>query len=196
MHHWSGKHLPLYENVDSRKSVEIASSRDLRQWERVCNRAPFMELSPVGDGSAYDTGQLVMTNGPVRRNNELWFYYTASKHRSMSISDTLNRVGLDVGAVCMAKLRLDGFVSLKGGVEWGSVLTKPVTVDGGELHINVDSWRARLRAEVIDADNGQTIPGYSTDESIPTVIDSIDERLRWKDKPDISELRGRTVRIR
>ena len=29
MHHWAGKHPPLYENVDSRKSVELASSRNL-----------------------------------------------------------------------------------------------------------------------------------------------------------------------
>ncbi|MFH1567449.1 MAG: hypothetical protein ABIL09_05555, partial [Gemmatimonadota bacterium] len=60
MHHWAGKHVPMYENVDSRKTVELACSRDLRRWERVAGRAPFLELSPVGDGSAYDTGQMVV----------------------------------------------------------------------------------------------------------------------------------------
>jgi len=196
MHHWAGKHPPMYENVDSRKSVELACSRDLLNWERVANRAPFMELSPVGDGSAYDTGQIVVTNGPVARNNELWFYYLGLRHRCLSPADRLAGKGLDTGAVCMAKLRMDGFVSLKGGIEWGSVLTKPLMVEGDELRVNVDSWRGRLRAEILDASDGQPIRGYTREDSIAAVIDSIDEPLRWRDRADVGELRGRTVRIR
>ena len=143
MHHWTGKHPPLYENVDSRKSVELASSRDLRQWERVANRTPFIELSPIGDGSAYDTGQISVVNGPIRRNNELWFYYLGVRHRSQPLVDVMNRKYLNNFAMALAKLRVDGFVSLKGGVEWGSVLTKPVVVEGRELRVNVDSWRGQ-----------------------------------------------------
>ena len=196
MHHWSGKHPPMYENVDSRKSVELASSRDLRRWHRVANRAPFMELSPVGDGSAYDTGQIGVTNGPVVRNNELWFYYTASRYRSQPHAHFMARGRFDLSAVCMAKLRLDGFVSLKGGIEWGSVLTKPLLVEGKELRINVDSWRGQVRAEVMNASDGQSLPGYTREESIPAVIDSIDQPLRWQNNPDMAELVGQTVRIR
>ena len=196
MHHWSGKHPPMYENVDSRKSVELASSWDLRHWDRVANRSPFMELSPVGDGSAYDTGQIVVTNGPVVRNNELWFYYLGYRHRSMSFADMQARKGLDAGAVCMAKLRLDGFVSLKGGIEWGSVLSKPLTVEDKQLHINVDSWRGKVLAEAIDASNGQPIPGFTKNDCIPAAIDSIDETITWKGKTDLGELLGKTVRIR
>jgi hypothetical protein len=109
MHHWSGKHTPLYENVDSRKSVELAASRDLLHWQRVAERAPFLELSPVGDGSAYDTGQIVVTNQPVVRNNELWFYYNGFRYRAMSSADTLQRKYLDGSALCLARLRMDGF---------------------------------------------------------------------------------------
>ena len=196
MHHWSGKHPPMYENVDSRKSVELTSSRDLRHWHRVAGRRPFLELSPVGDGSAYDTGQLVTTNGPVVRNNELWFYYLGTRYRNLSLADNLVRRYLDNGAICMAKLRMDGFVSLKGGIEWGSVLTQPLVVEGKELRINVDSWRGQVRAEVVDASDGRPIPGFTREESIPAVIDSIDEPLRWQDKPDLTELVDQTVRIR
>ena len=103
MHHWAGKHPPLYENVDSRKSVELASSRDLRHWERVASRAPFLELSPVGDGGRYDTGQIAITNGVVRRNNQLWFYYGGSRHRGLSIADQLCQGYLNSSAVCMAR---------------------------------------------------------------------------------------------
>ena len=196
MHHWSGKHPPSYENVDSRKSVELAASRDLLHWDRVADRAPFMELSPVGDGSAYDTGQIVITNGPVVRNHELWLYYWGGRYRVPPHSGAAARDRLDTGAVCLARLRMDGFVSLKGGVEWGSVLTRPLVVDGQRLHINVDSWRGRVRTEVLGASDGRPIPGYTCDESIPAVIDSIDEPVRWKNRTDLSDLKGQTVRIR
>jgi hypothetical protein len=196
MHHWAGKHPPMFENVDSRKSVELAASRDLRHWQRVAGRAPFLEHSPVGDGSAYDTGQIVTTNGPVVRNNELWFYYVGLKHRSQSIAATVNREYLDAGAVCMARLRLDGFVSLKGGIEWGSVLTRPLMIEGRELRANVDAWRGQVRAELVDPGDGRPLPGYTRDECVPAVVDSTDEPLRWRGKADLAELSHRTVRIR
>jgi len=196
MLHQSGKHPPMYENVDGRKSVELTCSRDLRHWSRVANRVPFLELSPVGDGSAYDTGQIEPTSRPVVRNNELWFYYSGLRHRGMSIADYQARKHLDGSAICLAKLRLDGFVSLKGGVEWGSVLTRPLAIEDRELHINVDSWHGQVRAEIVDASDGAPIAGYTREESLPAVIDSIDQSLRWKDKADLAELLGRTVRIR
>ena len=62
----------MYENVDGRKSVELICSRDLRNWERVAERQPFIEQSPVGDGSAYDTAQLGPANRPIVRNDELY----------------------------------------------------------------------------------------------------------------------------
>jgi hypothetical protein len=196
MHHWSGKHPPLFENVDSRKSVELACSRDLRHWHRVANRAPFLEHSPIGDGSAYDTGQIVTTNGPIVRNNELWFYYVGLKYRCLSPTDTLQRKYLDSSAVCMARLRIDGFVSLKGGIEWGSVLTGPLVVTGNQLHINTDSWRGTVLAEIIDAENGQPIAGFARSDSVPTTINSIDEAVSWKEQSTLSALRGKTVRLR
>lgn len=196
MHHWAGKHAPLYENVDSRKSVELASSRNLLDWERVAGRAPFMELSPVSDGETYDTGQIVITNRPVQRNNELWFYYMGFRYRFLLAEDVLKRHYLDASALCMARLRMDGFVSLKGGVEWGSVLTKPLLVDGEALRINADSWRGRVLTEVIDAGSGQPIVGYTKDDCIPAIVDSIDECVQWSGGRELKELKGRTVRLR
>ena len=196
MHHWAGKHAPLYENVDSRKSVELASSRNLVDWDRVAGRAPFMELSPVSDGETYDTGQIVVLNRPVERNNELWFYYMGFRYRYLSVEDALKRRSLDASALSLARLRVDGFVSLKGGVEWGSVLTRPLEVIGDTLHVNADSWRGRVLTEVIDAGSGQPIEGYTKDDCVPAIVDSIDERVQWRDGRDLKELAGQTVRLR
>jgi hypothetical protein len=108
----------------------------------------------------------------------------------------MNRKYLNNFAMALAKLRVDGFVSLKGGVEWGSVLTKPVVVEGRELRLNVDSWRGRVKVEILNADDGCPFPGYTLDESIAAIVDSIDQPMRWKEKEDVAELRGRTVRLR
>jgi len=196
MHHWSGMHAPLYENVDSRKSVELASSRNLRDWARVADRAPFLELSPISDGETYDTGQILITNRPLRRNHELSFYYMGFRYRYLLLEEVLNRRYLDASALCLARLRLDGFVSLKGGVEWGSVLTRPFVVNGKELRINTDSWRGRVLTEVLDASDGQPLEGFTKDDCIPAIIDSIDEPVRWRTQRALSPLSGRTVLLR
>lgn len=196
MHHWLGSHPPTFENVDSRKTVELACSRDLRRWERVAQRAPFLELSPMGDGSAYDTGQLVVTNGPVVRNGELWFYYTGLRYRCRSFADLAARGYLDGSAACLARLRLDGFVGLRGGVEWGRVLTKPLEVTGSRLHVNADAWRGRVQAEIVDAASGQPLPGFARDDSVPAMEDRTDAVLAWKGAADLAALRGRTARVR
>ena len=153
-------------------------------------------MSPLGDGSAYDTGQLGPSNQPVLRNNELWFYYNGNRHRGLSQRSAWDREYLDGKAICLAKLRLDGFVSLKGGIECGSVLTKPIVIEGDQLHINVNSWRGQVTAEILDATSGSPVAGFENTASVPSSIDSIDETIRWKDKTDISELLGRTVRLR
>ncbi len=196
MFHQSGKRPPMYENVDGRKSIELICSRDLRNWERVAERQPFIEQSPVGDGSAYDTAQLGPANRPIVRNDELWFYYGGYRHRCISQAGAWAREYLDGGAICLAKLRLDGFCSLLAGVEPGSVLTTPVAVEGSELHLNVNSWRGSVRAELIDAADGRALEGYTMDESMPVVVDEVDAVLGWKNKADLSELAGKTVRVR
>ena len=194
--HQSGMRAPKYENADGRKSIELICSRDLQNWERVADRKPLIELSPFGDGSAYDTGELGPANRPIVRNDELWFYYGGYRYRNVSQAQAFAREFLNTSAVCLAKLRLDGFCSLKGGIEPGSILTRPIKVDGNQLHLNVDSWRGRVTAELLDADDGGTLPGFSMEESIPVAIDRIDQPLGWKSASDLSQLMGRTVRIR
>ena len=102
---------------------------------------------------------------------------------------------LDSSALCLARLSMDGFVSLKGGPEWGSVSTKPIKVTGERLHINCDSWRGRVLAEVTDAATGQAIPGFTRAECQPAIVDGIDEPVRWKARNGIAELLGKTVRL-
>ena len=47
---------------------------------------------------------------PIRHGDELWFYYTGIKPYAYVTSGQP-----DQGGICLAKLRLDGFLSLDAG---------------------------------------------------------------------------------
>jgi len=56
---------------------QLAFSRDLRDWQRPPGRPPFIPLSPP-DSGLMDRG-MIQCSPPVRRDGELWFYYSGSR---------------------------------------------------------------------------------------------------------------------
>ena len=93
-------------------------------------------------------------------------------------------------------MRIDGFVGLKGGVEWGSVISAPLRVDGAALHVNADAWRGRVQAELLDPGTGEPIDGFARKDCRPMMADRINEVLSWEGGSDLSALRGRSVQVR
>ena len=160
--------------------VELAVSQDLIHWERVGNREKFIPLSPLDGGRNYDTGQL-LTATPVINNNQLWFYYTGLKWRAQLADFEPNKYARlpDNGAIGLARLRLDGFVSLDAGETEGFVITKPLLIEGRTLHVNVAAPGGEVRAEILDADGKKAFPGFSLEQSIPATGDSLDSELKW-----------------
>jgi porin len=77
---------------------------------------------------------------PIVRGDQLWFYYTGIKYRS-----TPEHPDLDHGAICLAVLRRDGFVSLDAGEEEGITLTSPFKLTGGKLFVHAEGgWSEGL----------------------------------------------------
>ena len=58
----------------------------------------------------------------------------------------------DSGAICLAVLRRDGFISLDAGEEEGMILTESFTLLGDKMFVNVDALDGELRVEVLDGD--------------------------------------------
>ncbi len=150
-------------NQDGILYPTLASSRDLRSWDRL-SRAPFIPLSPLSNKQLFDHGT-ILAAPPVVHGNELWFYYTGYRctHVSPEILEQAGRKtapGEPACAIFLARLRLDGFSSLQAGNEPGIVLTKPLNVTGSTLKINVDSAQGELKVELRDALTGRAIPGY------------------------------------
>ncbi len=172
-------------------NIQLVTSRDLVHWQRVAERQPILEASPLGAG-AYDIQTIIGPSAPVVRDDELWFYYTGIRHYAFVTSG--NEPGFDdyypdKGAVCLAVLRRDGFVSLDAGAEPGTLLTKPFVLAGTTLHVNVDAKAGELNVTVLDGD-GQTVA-----VSEPVTGNQPHAALRWK-SGNLNSVKGKTVSLR
>ena len=135
--------------------VQVASSRNLKDWNRVAERRPFIETSPV-DSGAYDLQTIIGPSNAILRGDELWFYYTGIRNYAFITSGGIKGYDdyrADCGAICLAVLRRDGFVSLDSRDQEGSVRTSPFQLTGDSLKVNVDAARGELRVRVLDSED-------------------------------------------
>lgn len=196
MYHAVGP-VPNYPNTDGFHLIQLACSRDLQQWQRLGDRKTFIGPSRLDSGS-YDLTQILPPSAPVVREDELWFYYTGLKWRS-----TFKYVGKfpngehelipgrdrDGGAICLAVLRRDGFVSLDAGPEEGQLVTQPFTLPAGKLYLNANARDGELGIEVLDAQNEV----IATSESMGD--DSARHELEWR-QGELSSSKGQKVTLR
>ena len=134
--------------------VQLVCSRDLKNWMRLGNRKPFIDTSPLG-GGAYDTQTMRGPSSPLERGNELWFYYTGVRQYAFITSGEdpgYEDYTPDAGAVCLAMLRRDGFISLDAAEKEGTLLTKSFKVNGKELFLNLNAGEGGLSVEVLSVD--------------------------------------------
>ena len=172
-------------------NVQVACSRDLRNWTRVAGRRAFIDAS-LQDSGAYDLQTIIGPSSAVVRGDELWFYYTGIKQYAFISSGGekgYDDYHPDAGAVCLAVLRRDGFVSLDAGSHEGVLETPVFTLPADELWANVDARRGELRADLLDGN------GAALASSAPLGGDQRSARFAWTSGHP-SELRGRKVRLR
>ena len=164
--------------------VQLAASRDGIAWERLGGRKPFIPNGPPG---SIDQWEVMTALEPVRMGDELWFYYcaTASEHGLTGRN----------GPICLAKLRLDGFVSVDAGDETGTLVTKPFLCEGGNLSINAAARGGMVGVAVLD-EAGIQYQGYSRQECALFDGDSIGHKVTWRDKQSLEELKGKAIRLK
>ena len=196
---------PPTKNFTRINQVELAFSRDLYNWERVGDRQLFIDIDRW-DGKSYGTSQVLLTGRPVVRSDigEIWVYYSAlrmpgdreeyerfDRNRELFRLDVDPDLFEDKGALSLAKLRLDGFVSLDGG-EAATITTKPFHLKGEELYINVDARWGALYAEIVDGETMKRFPGFTVIGE-PITGDHLRARIRWQG--DHTRVFERPVRI-
>ena len=211
----TGPALPQRNNTVGFHEIRLAFNRDPQLpregWKRLGDRQPFIETSGLDKGLAgnFDRLQLGVLNRPVVMNDELWFYYAGAKGRTLPYklwSDGTVRNGAKLTpderadfedgwiAICLATLRLDGFVSLTAGKNPGQVITKPFVATDDQLLLNVDVHDGgEVRVEVLGED-GKPIPGFALSDSVP-LRKSVAQVVRWRGA-NWARLAGKTITLR
>ena len=149
------------EGVDGTIDTSLAMSRDGINWQRVLDRQTFLSLGQVG---SWEDGMVRISQNFVIHGDHIYFYYggvngphTGRKFKQVERKHT-SMLGL-------ATLRRDGFVSLDAGETEGSMLTKPLTRNSGELHLNVDASQGYVIVSVTD-DTGVPLENYTSQQII------------------------------
>ena len=140
---------------------------------------------PISGSDAYDLQTLTPPSDAIVRGDELWFCYGTNMANAFISSGTPH----EGGAVHLAELRRDGFISLGTGETEGTLLTQPFTLPGRTLRVNVDAPRRPLHVEVLEG-NGQVVA-----RSYPLSSDLLREPAKWA-KGGTADLMGQTVSLR
>lgn len=147
---------------------ELMTSRDGRNWQRT---VPGM-FFPDGPKESWRYQVLkIFANPPIQRDGKLWIYY-GGKTGMVSVEKGVE----PFQALCLAQLRVDGFVSLDAGSSPGSLTTTPIRVPSGKLHLNTDAAEGEIRVQVLDED------GLLIAESQPVSGDQVDATVDF-DRP-------------
>ncbi|MCC6489887.1 MAG: hypothetical protein IT364_20525 [Candidatus Hydrogenedentes bacterium] len=163
-----------------RIDFQLCHSHDGIQWIRDPERRVFMPNGPEG---AWDSGDMRAACRSVIVDDRILIYYAGSlaKHGEGGPK----RIGMDIG---LATLRRDGWFSLDAGSTPGTLVTKPFTHPGTELHANADAHDGSIVAEFIRADGAPVASDAFTG-------DVLDGTLPF-DAGKKSEMAGKSVRLK
>ena len=134
------------ENSDGFHHVQLLCSRDLHNWVRLGDRQAFIGPSEV-DSDAYDLTQIMPPSRPVLIDGALWFYYMGGRYRNVPAHAQQKK-----GAINLATLRRDGFMSLDAGATGGSLTTTNFILNSPWLYVNVDAKQGSFVVEVMDGE--------------------------------------------
>lgn len=171
--------------------LQLISSRDGRKWERVGDRTPFI---PVGRRDIdWDFGFNNPSSGaPIRVGNELWFYYSGRSYRHPVDGQSREP---NKGAIGLAKLRLDGFVSMDAGNREGTLTTRPLLFRNSTLYLNADALKGEVRVEIL-SEEGRAHAGFSRADCDVLQSDSVRQKVTWRGDSNLTQLAGKRVRLK
>lgn len=192
---------------------ELVHSRDGVSWSR---SAPFWEFMRPGAWGTWDRDHVGLAK-PILHNDELLFYYAGSNvpmgsnvtgHPMADVINTERDGQWMAHAIGLAKMRVDGFVSMDAYQDGGTLTTRPLTFEGNHLQVNV-----RAPEKPFGADRSPTTPYGTFDVEIldlagrpigPFTLahcdtftgDELRHTVTWNGSPDLAALAGETVSLR
>ncbi|MBW3599681.1 MAG: hypothetical protein KY475_20725 [Planctomycetes bacterium] len=185
--------LEKWPNAGFGATCELISNRDADpwKWQRVAPGTPFLDIGPEG---AFDRTLIYPTrNAPIRIGEKLCIFYTGGGAKT----DPKQGIPMSIGLATIGLDRFAGMASWRfaGGTP-GLLVTKPLEIQKPRLEINAEFFEHTPIHVALSAPDGAILPGYGFDNSqVPVNLDSIYTPVRWKNKPDLSELRGKAAAI-
>lgn len=175
--------------IQKRNEICLGYSRDGFHFSRP-SHIPFM-ANDTSEG-AWNWGNMQSIGGvPLIVGDSLYFYCSGRRLNDI-MWDSYTSTGL-------AKLRRDGFVSMKAGKEEeGTLKTEPISFDGKYLFVNADvpGKKSQLLVEVLD-EKGNPIEGFTKADCLGLKkTDSTKAMMTWKNNKDLSSLAGKPVRLK
>jgi len=150
--------------------VQLAWSWDLINWTRTPRREPFIDNGPF---KRFDCGLAFTAREPIVMGDELWFYYTGWDQIHEDYEGITSAVGL-------AKLRLDGFCSMRAGDKEGWLISRREVFNTPRVRINAKcAPGGYVAADLVDRSN-DVIPGFEKERCNAFVGDSVRGEITWK----------------
>ena len=166
--------------------MELASARELYDWERVGRREEFFS---VGSPGSWDMGWAALgLSPPALKGDTLYMWYSGKPQGHGTQGNFTSAIGL-------LTLRRDGFVALRAGIRGGELMTEPIEITGPRLSVNATVLFGELRVRVID--DIEVADGYSLEDCNGLVHDDrVDTLITWGDDGrDLAPFVGRKVRL-
>ncbi len=183
MYHW--------DRGWKQKHQQLAASRDGRHWYRVNPREAFI---PLGAEDSWEPDFTIAGRpGPLLIGDELWFYYTGRQR-----AERFQEQGIDAPHnqhVGLAKLRRDGFVSLRAGDKPGELVTRPLTFAGSRLYVNVATEPGGYLEVGVRTRDGEPVSGFALKDANRITGDGTRILVTWSRGTDIPLPAGKHVRL-
>ncbi len=149
--------------------TELAWSRDGFHFDRLPSRPKLIERGPDG---AWDDGMVFGSPFWVEVGDEWWIYY-AGWDGPHGTKDRTPGMGL-------AKLRKEGFISMRGPANGGVLCTRKLVWPGGKLVVNADAHEGELRVRICD-ERRKVLPGFDYDDCVTFQGNSVAHEVSWQD---------------
>ncbi len=163
--------------------TELVFSRDGKAFERT--HEPFIANGPEG---AWDSHQVWAQPEWVEVGEEWWIpYWGANAGPNTPFKDTVVR------GIGLAKIRKEGFVSLRAPEVGGVVVTRLLRWPGGELLVNAGTAQGELRVRVTDR-HRRAFDGFNYADCAPLNGDSTAHAVRWQGRA-LDSLKDELVRL-
>lgn len=160
--------------------VELSYSRDGRHWSRPSKRQPLLEFGGPDSWEPDYSG--IHNQTPLLVGDRLWFYYMGSRNPERDKAPVSGDWKIRTG---VATLRRDGFASLNGSTEPGSVVTRPLTFKGESLFINAEVADGGYIKAAVLSRTSEPLAGYSLEDSVPMTGDTTKGAMSWRNAKNI-----------